>query len=85
MSKKNIETWNFAHAYCGRLWQRIGLAMLLSATAAMLPLIGKTIDEIGFWSSLIMGIQVTILIASIFPVERALRKNFDKTGKHISQ
>ena len=85
MSTKNIETWNFAHAYCGRLWQRIGLAMLLSATAAMLPLIGKTIDEIGFWSSLIMGIQVTILIASIFPVERALRKNFDKTGKHISQ
>ena len=23
MSTKNIETWNFAHAYCGRLWQRI--------------------------------------------------------------
>ncbi|RKI41338.1 SdpI family protein [bacterium D16-51] len=85
MSTKNIETWNFAHAYCGRLWWRIGLAMFLSTAAAMLPLIGKTMDEIGFWSSLIMIIQCAALIVSILPVERALRKNFDKTGKRISQ
>lgn len=85
MSTKNIETWNFAHAYCGMLWWRIGLAMFLSTAAAMLPLIGKTMDEIGSWSSLIMIIQCAALIVSIFPVERALRKNFDKTGKRISQ
>lgn len=23
MSKKNQDTWDFAHAYCGRLWKRL--------------------------------------------------------------
>ena len=31
----------------------------------------------------IMMIQCAILLISIYPVERELRKNFDKTGKRI--
>ena len=28
MSKKNKDTWTFAHDYCGRLWIKLGLILL---------------------------------------------------------
>ena len=28
-SMKNMDTWKFAHEYCGRLWWKIGWGMLL--------------------------------------------------------
>lgn len=83
MSMKNTDTWNFAHSYCGKLWWKIGTIMSIGTIVAMLPLIGKDTDATGLWSSIIMTIQCAILLISIYPVERALRKNFDKTGKRI--
>ena len=83
MSMKNTDTWNFAHSYCGKLWWKIGTIMSIGTIVAMLPLIGKDTDATGLWSSVIMTIQCAILLISIYPVERALRKNFDKTGKRI--
>lgn len=83
MSMKNTDTWNFAHSYCGKLWWKIGIIMSVGTIVTMLPLIGKDTDATGLWSSVIMTIQCAILLISIYPVERALRKNFDKTGKRI--
>jgi len=83
MSMKNTDTWNFAHSYCGRLWWKVGLFLSAGTIIAMLPLIGKESETTGLWGSGIMMIQCAILLISIYPVERALRKNFDKTGKRI--
>ena len=47
----------------------------------MLLLIGKDKDAVGIGGAIMMGIQLVPLIASIFPTEIALRKNFDKNGK----
>ncbi len=47
----------------------------------MLPVIGKSTDTVGWWGGALAMVQCVVLIASIFPVERALNKNFDKDGK----
>lgn len=80
MSMKNKDTWDFAQRYCGRLWCRIGMVLLLSILA-MLPLLGKDTDAVGMWGGIIALIQVVVLIDAIIPVERALKKNFNENGK----
>lgn len=83
MSMKNMDTWNFAHSCCGRIWWKIGKIMFASTLLIMLPCVDKSSETTGLWSSVIMTVQCAILLLSIYPVERALRKNFDKTGKRI--
>lgn len=84
MSMKNTDTWNFAHLYCGKLWWKIGWIMLPVSMIAMIMLVGKNEDTVGIWGAVIVTIQCIILIAAIFPVESALKKNFDKSGKKIN-
>lgn len=81
MSMKNKETWEFAHHYCGRLWLIIGWIILIASVISMLFVMGKNESIIEKVSSVLCGIQVFLLIGSIFPVERALKKNFDKYGR----
>lgn len=80
MSSKNQETWDFAHQYCGKLWWRIGWLMFAASIIAMLPALGKDGDTVGIWGTVIETIQCVVLILSIFPTEKALRKNFNKDG-----
>ena len=88
-SMKSPEAWAFAHAYCGRLW-RIWGGIVLGATAAAfligsLALCGWTfpdmalqedVDAVGYLLLALTGVQLAVLIASIFPVERALKRHF---------
>ena len=30
MSRKNMDTWKFAHDYCGKLWLKLGLLLLIA-------------------------------------------------------
>jgi len=80
MSMKNKDTWEFAHHYCGKLWVSIGLSMLVLSLIGMVFLFGKNENSIGKIGGIICGVQVFLLVASIFPTEVALRKNFDKNG-----
>lgn len=36
-SMKNIETWKFAHDYCGQLWWKIGLWMIIPSVLVHVP------------------------------------------------
>ena len=81
MSMKNRDTWEFAHRYCGRLWVIIGAIMLPVSIIPMLFVIGKSDDIIGTVGSIVCMVGVAVIIASIFPTEIALKKNFDKDGK----
>ncbi|MBO3365355.1 SdpI family protein [Clostridium perfringens] len=80
MFMKNKDTWEFAHKYCGRLWLKIGYIMFVVSFIIMLFVLGKGEQSIGTLGGALCMIQRVVLVASIFPTERALRKNFDKYG-----
>ena len=80
MSMKSVETWEFAHSYCGRLWMRLGLALLVS----VLPLFfcgARDIDTVALVGLAICGVQLLVMMLSMLPVERALKRKFDETGR----
>ena len=80
-SMKNQQTWDFAHEVCGRLWFRWGLVLLPLSLLAMLLVLGKDAQELGVWLMGVTVLQLAVLVGSIVPVERALKKNFDQFGR----
>lgn len=79
-SMKNMDTWNFAHDYSGKLWWKIGWIMLLPSIIVHIPVYGKTENVIGIVGIILMAVQMIVLIGSIFPVERALKRTFTDDG-----
>ncbi|MCS4470632.1 SdpI family protein [Clostridium botulinum] len=80
MSMKNKDTWEFAHQYCGRLWIKLGLIML-TISIIVSGLAFTYVDEAqGIIDLILVTIQTIVLIVSIFPVEKALKNNFDGNG-----
>lgn len=83
MSMKNQDTWAFAQAYYGRTCYKIGWAALAVTVPAQVWLmrwpagsIEGGIRQVGF----ILLEAVAVCIAVYAPVERALKKTFDKAG-----
>ncbi|MBQ8558918.1 MAG: SdpI family protein [Tyzzerella sp.] len=82
-SMKNMDTWQFAHEYCGRLWWKIGWIILIPSILVQLPFLHSTDNVIGIVGGIICTVQCVILIAAIFPTEIALRKTFREDGTRI--
>ena len=80
MSMKNQDTWTFAHAFCGRLWHRMGWVLLPLSVLPMLFLLGEDADALGIAGSVICAVQLAPMLLSILLTERALRRTFDKNG-----
>lgn len=80
MSRKNKETWVFAHQVCGKLWWKIGWIMFLLSGLILLPFIKSNEDIVGIAGTILITIQCLILILSILPVEKALKQNFNPDG-----
>ena len=80
MSMKNKDTWDFAHKYIGKLWFYLGLLLIPITVFPMLLVIGMGEDIVATVGSIVMVIDLIILIAPIFPTEKALKKTFDKDG-----
>lgn len=83
-SMKNMDTWKFAHDYCGRLWFKIGFILLALSIIAMLPTIGASNEQLGNITIAVTSVQLCVLIVSIFFVEKALKENFDENGSKKS-
>lgn len=94
MSSKNQDTWDFAQQTFSRIWRRWGLLCLVLSAAAF-PLGSLTLagwsfaglgspelaDAFGYLELGIVGVQLVFLtVGSVVPVERALRRQFDKEG-----
>lgn len=76
LSMRNIDTWKFANEYCGRLWYWTGILMLFFSIIICL-LFFKASYNTAFMASLILiAIQCIILVATIFPTENALKREF---------
>lgn len=80
-SRKSQETWDFAQVYCGKLWIRIGIILLIVSAIVQIPFAGASEDTIGMMTFVVEMAQLVVMVAAIYPVERALRKKFDKDGK----
>ena len=79
-SKKNQDTWKFANEHCGRTWFQVGLVLLVLTVVAHIPFYGVDEDTIGNLCLVVTGVQLAVLIGSIFPTERALKRTFNEDG-----
>jgi uncharacterized membrane protein len=79
-SMMNDDTWKFAHEFCGRLWWKIGWIMTAASFLAMLPFINSSEDEIAIFMVILIFIQMGVLLLSIIPTERALKRTFNDDG-----
>ena len=79
-SMKNMDTWKFANDYCGKLWWKIGWVMIIPSALIHIPLYHSDENRIGIASVILVAIQCFIMIVSIFPTERALKKHFNDDG-----
>jgi uncharacterized membrane protein len=79
-SMKSKETWEFAHKYCGKLWTKLGSTLLVISMG--FSIMGIILDDKvqGIINFTLIITQTIILIVSIFPVEKELKKNFDENG-----
>lgn len=82
-SMKNRDTWEFAHSFIGKLWLKWGLAMLLLTIASMIFTTGRNENIVGTVGLIVCTLQLILLVGSIFPTEKALKKTFDKDGNRI--
>ena len=91
-SCKSQEAWDFAHQVIGRLWRRGGLALLATLPAFLLAALAlhgwdfacfldMPADADGWLLLALVGLQMVVMIGSIFPVERALKAHFDSFGR----
>lgn len=83
-AKKNLETWKFAHNYCGKLWVKLGLILIVPTIIAQIPFVKSSEDIIACVAIVIEIIQLAVLLVSIFVAEKALRKTFDNNGNRIA-
>lgn len=79
-SMKNPDTWKFAHDYCGRLWWKLGWITLIPSAIIHLPFYYSSDNTIGIIGCILCTLQCIILIASIVPTERALKRTFTNDG-----
>lgn len=80
LSRKNQQTWDYAHYCCGRLWQKTGLVMLLLTLLIAVPVKDKGDTVVGWVLGIWVCLQCIVLILSVPVVERELRKRFDRNG-----
>ena len=72
-SMRSMESWNYAHERCGRLWIKLGpvLIILILFSKLLIPLNEEILSLIH------MTILIFFLFATIFVVEQDLKRKFD--------
>ena len=79
---KNMDTWKFAHAYCGRLWWRLGLFVTVPTVLLHIPFYHSDENTIGIVECILLTVQCILLLVSIFLTENTLKKTFNDDGTH---
>ena len=79
-SMQNVDTWKFAHNYCGRVWWKVGLITFVITILSHLPFYNSNEDVIGIVSLVVMTVQIITLIIPVFMTESALKKTFNEDG-----
>lgn len=80
MAMKNMDTWVFAHKKCCEVWLRWSKWAATPGILFMLCASRMTAERVELIGCVVLLVQVIILIASLVPVEKALRETFDENG-----
>lgn len=79
-SMKNEETWNFAQRYMGKIWKKTGFVLFIPSIAVNIIWFFADKNVFSIVTAVLETVQVIVLLITIIPVERALKKNFDENG-----
>ncbi len=77
-SMKNMETWNFANKYCGKLWCKLGVIMLVPSIIVHILLYNSSDNTMCLVCIFIMAIQLITMSLSIISTEKALKNKFSE-------
>ncbi|MCQ2466803.1 MAG: SdpI family protein [Clostridia bacterium] len=80
MSKKNKDTWEFAHNYCGRLWFKLGIVLFILMVIVQMFFVHSSDSVIGNMTLIVVTVQLVVMLGSIMLVEKALKGTFDENG-----
>ena len=75
---KNDETWDYAHQYCGQMWENMGIIMACVVVAAMMILFRFNELIIAVSGVFIVFIQFILFVLSFAFVSKAIVKKFGK-------
>jgi uncharacterized membrane protein len=81
LSMKNMDTWRFAHDYCGKSWLKMGLIMLLPSILLSIPFYHTSVARIGILGLVVNAVQLVVLFVSVYRTERALKRTFFSDGR----
>ena len=80
-SMKNDETWAFAQEYSGRLSWRFGWWLLTLSSLVVVTLLTLPAKRHEIYVGALIAAQAVLTLATIIPVERALKNTFDEFGR----
>ena len=80
-SMKNDETWAFAQERWGRLGWRAGWWLLMLSLLFVAILQTQSVRQHGLYVGAWITVQGVLTLATIIPVERALKNTFDEYGR----
>lgn len=80
-SMQNMDTWKFAHSYCGKLWWKIGWVLLIVTVFLQILMLRVPMESVTLYSLILMFAQTAVMLLTILPTERALKKHFDDHGQ----
>ena len=79
-SMKNMDTWKFAHAHAGNLWWELGIGLFVPTLLIHIPFYGASDNALGSVSTVLIAVQLSILIGSVYQTEAALSQAFNEDG-----
>ena len=77
-SMKNLETWDFANKYIGKLWFKCGMAIIVPSLIPMCLVYGKDTDVVNLVGMILIVTQTLLIIVTIPITEKALKNKFGK-------
>ncbi len=82
-AQSSAEAQSFANKHCGRLWIITGAVLTLASIAVGVFLYYKGVEppEIGRAGIVLLILQTIIIMLSLIPTERELKRLFNSEGK----
>jgi len=80
-SMRNMDAWQFAQKKVGMLWQKAGCIALIASVLIQIPFLFLSVDAFSAFSLVLMFAQLALLLLTILPVERALKREFPDEKK----
>ncbi|MEE1304994.1 MAG: SdpI family protein [Agathobacter sp.] len=75
-STKSKEAWDFAQNYCGSLWLKVSIPMIVIAIIVDALTYGRTMNVVGNVGFVFEMLQCLFLVMTIIPVEKQLKKKY---------